>query len=93
MLRDRGYRADVVEKWIPGANIRKDLFGVIDILAIKDDETLGVQCTSYSNTSSRVQKIADCDATPDMRQAGWSIYVHGWHKVKNRWICREVDCS
>lgn len=93
LLRDRGYRADVVEKWIPGANIRKDLFGFIDVIAIKDGETLAVQSTSDNNVAARITKIEDSDALADVRDAGWNIHVHGWRKVKNRWQCREVDVS
>ena len=33
-LRKQGYLAAVVEKWVPGANIRQDLFGFADILAV-----------------------------------------------------------
>ena len=30
-LRECGHVADVVERWIPRANVRRDLFGVIDV--------------------------------------------------------------
>ncbi len=94
LLRKRGYRAAVVEKWNAHARIRQDLFGVVDVLAIKDGETLAVQATSASNVASRVEKIAISEATPDIRAAGWSFHVHGWRKKPNgRWHCREVDVS
>lgn len=93
LLRERGYRAAVTERWNAFAKIRQDLFGIVDVLAIGNGETVAVQCTSYANVSSRVQKIADAEATPDMRKAGWKILVHGWHKVKGRWQVREVDVS
>ena len=49
-LRRSGYLAEVVERWIPGANIRKDLFGIIDLVAITVDEPiLGIQATSLTN--------------------------------------------
>lgn len=92
-LREQGYRAEVVEKWIPGANLRKDLFGFVDIVAIRGAETLGVQSTSRSNVSARVQKIADSEAVGDVRKAGWRIVVHGWGKLKAGWTLKEVDCS
>jgi hypothetical protein len=57
-LRDEGYLAEVVEKWLPGINVRKDLWGWCDIVALKDEETVAVQCTSWDNISSQVQK--DC---------------------------------
>lgn len=93
LLRDEGYMAAVVEKWNPHARIRQDLFQIIDVVAVKPGETVGVQSTSYSNVSSRVRKIEEAEATPRLRDAGWRLIVHGWHKVGNRWKCRVVDLS
>lgn len=93
-LKKRGYRAAIVEKWNQWAKIRQDLFGIVDVLAIGNGETLAVQCTSGSNVSARVKKIADAEATPDMRKAGWKIAVWGWRKNSaGKWMLREVDCS
>ena len=56
-LREMGYQAQVVEKWNAFAKIRIDLFGCIDIVAVRPGvPVLGVQCTSHSNISSRFQK-------------------------------------
>jgi len=93
LLRKEGWNAEVTEKWIPGANIRKDLWGFIDVLAIRGKEILGVQATSYTNTSTRVKKIEDSDNVAAVREAGIGIHVHGWRKVKHRWQVRIVDCS
>lgn len=94
LLRDQGYRAEVVEKWIPHARKRKDLFDIIDIVAIGDGQTLGVQCTSGSNMSSRVRKIEEADALGDLRDAGWKLLVIGWRKTsKGKWSSRIVDVS
>jgi hypothetical protein len=93
-LRKSGWMVDVVEKWIPGANIRRDLFGLWDILAVQDGVTLAVQVTSYGNVSSRIKKITESEVLPMLRQAGWVLKVHGWRKEKNgRWTVREVDIS
>mgnify|MGYP001553185756 CR=1 FL=1 len=92
-LRDEGWLADVVEKWIPGANIRRDLYGFIDILCISGSETLAVQATSYAHVADRVKKITEHENLSMVRDAGWCIQVHGWRKVKNRWQCRVVDLS
>ena len=92
-LRENGWLAEVVERWVPGANVRKDLFGFIDIVALKDGETLGVQATSYSNISARVTKIVASDAVNEVRKANWSLWVVGWRKVENRWREKIVDCS
>ena len=96
-LRRQGYRADVVEKWIPQARRRKDLFDIIDIVAIGNGETIGVQCTSASNVASRVTKIEESDAVRDLRESGWRLLVIGWRSKmvgkQKRWVYREVDVS
>ncbi len=93
-LRGLGYVAEVVEKWIPGANIRRDLFGFIDIVAIRENEVLGVQSTSGGNVASRVAKISEAEHVGAVRKAGIKIFVHGWRKGANgKWTLREIDCS
>lgn len=93
-LRKRGYLAAVVEKWNPHARLRQDLFGLIDIIGIRDGETIAVQATSGDNVSSRIAKIAESDKAGVIRKAGWRIVVHGWRKnAAGRWTLREVDCS
>ncbi len=93
-LRKRGYTAAITERWNPFAKIRQDLFGIVDVLAVGNGETLAVQCTSGSNVSSRVDKIAAADVTIELRKAGWKLAVWGWRKnSEGRWVLREVDCS
>jgi hypothetical protein len=92
-LRDLGYLVAVVEHWNPHARIRQDLFGWIDLLAIRDDETLAVQTTA-SGVATRVRKIAEAITLPAVRKAGWRILVHGWRKnAAGRYVLRVVDLS
>jgi hypothetical protein len=84
----------IVEHWNPFARIRQDLFGFIDILAINNKgEVLAVQTTSYTNIGARVKKIAENEHINNVREAGWTIEVHGWHKKNNRWQVKVVDVS
>jgi hypothetical protein len=84
----------ITERWNPFARIRQDLFGIIDILAIKDGDCVALQITSYSNISSRVRKITESPALPFIRAAGWTILVEGWKKEKNgRYTSKIVDLS
>lgn len=93
-LRADGWLVAVVERWNPHARIRQDLFGVVDILALKDSETLAVQATSGSNVASRIKKIADHESTPYIRAAGWRFEVWGWRKnSKGRWAVTKRDVS
>jgi len=95
-LRKRGFPlVDVVERWIPGANIRRDLFGIVDVLAVDANGSVtAVQATSGANVSARVAKIVASDALHVLRLAGWRILVFGWRKnAKGRYVLREVDLS
>ena len=78
-LRGRGYEAQVVEHWIPRARKRRDLWGVIDVLAMDDDTLLGVQATSDSNLSARRAK---CDDSVLLKRwlanPGRRFELHGW---------------
>ena len=94
LMRERNYVAEVVERWIPGANIRKDLWGFVDVLCLgPEGDRIVVQATSASNVSARIKKITDSPLVGLVRKAGFQIFVHGWKKVKGRWQVREVDLS
>jgi hypothetical protein len=83
-LRLDGYTAEVVEKWIPMTRQRKDLFGVIDILAMRPGEILGVQTTSGSNLSARLAKARAEPRLAAWLAAGGKFVVHGWAKRGKR---------
>lgn len=92
-LRKDGYIADKVEQRVPHTNTTRDLFGFVDIVAVRGAETLAVQATSRSNMASRVRKIADSPHIAAVREAGWRVVVWGWDKPEHRWRLREVDVS
>lgn len=93
-LRNEGYLVAIVEHWQPFARIRQDLFGFIDLLAIRRDETLAVQVTA-SGVSSRIKKIEASPHLGRVREAGWKIHVHGWRKSAktNKYVMRIEDLS
>lgn len=82
MLRDRGYFAQVVEKWNMFAKVRQDLFGFIDIVAICEGErgVLGVQATSSSNISAREAKCRESKEMQTWLRAGNRLWIVGWGK-------------
>jgi len=81
-LRQQGYMVATVETYNYFTKRKHDLFGCIDLLAIGNGETLAIQVTSKSNMSSRIHKIEDSEALPEMLRSGWRVLVHGWWKNK-----------
>jgi hypothetical protein len=69
-LRSQGFTCWVTEYWHAFARRRVDLFGIVDILALRPGEVLGVQTTSAANVSSRVRKIAASEYAPKLREFG-----------------------
>ncbi len=95
LLKADGWIVWTVERWIPGARIRVDLFGILDQIAIRDGEVLGLQPTSWSNVGARVKKIADAEHIGEVRKLGWTLLVYGWKwcpKTK-QWLHKIVDVS
>lgn len=92
LLRERGYKAAVAEKWNHFAKIRQDLFGFIDIVAVGHGRTLGVQACIANDIAARVEKVGKADALPELILAGWTILVVGWRKPARArsWIARTV---
>lgn len=83
----------MVEKWIPRTAIRKDLYGFIDILAIRSGEVKAIQATSYSNVPSRVTKIRASPALDEVLACRWQIEVWGWRKKGRFWVPRVVEVT
>jgi hypothetical protein len=79
-LNKLGYTCEIVERWIPGANIRKDAFGFADILAYhrcKGHVAL-VQTTSWSNFSARRNKILASPHRNGWKASFGKIFLHAW---------------
>lgn len=75
-----GWHVDVVERWIPRVNIRKDLFGVIDLVAIAGSQIVGIQATTGAHHAHRREKAL---AEPRLRAwlaAGGGFEVWSWEK-------------
>lgn len=82
LCRKQGWTVQVVERWCSFSRRRIDLFGLIDVLAITGDYTIGIQTTSGSNVSARIKKAKQ---SPEMVE--WlsspsrKFVIHGWRKV------------
>lgn len=82
-LRAEGWTVDVCERWVPmgAGKVRKDLFGLVDLVGVRDGETIGVQTTSNANFNSRLNKMHDGEHAPLLAAlvaAGWHVVIHGW---------------
>lgn len=86
-LRRLGYHCQVVEQWISygnhGHGFRRDLFGCIDILAMRggpECPILGVQATSAANAAARRIKSEGLDGLHIWLRTGAAFQVWGWKK-------------
>lgn len=74
---------------LPGnRTYKRDLFEIIDVLAIGRGITLGVQCTSVKGVSARKRKLSEHENTPLVLAAGWRLEIWGWHQPggpRTRW--------
>lgn len=98
LLRARGYTANVVEKWNQYARIRQDLFGIIDIVAMKRGENglLGVQATTGENVSHRAHKALENPSLELWLDTGNRFQVWGFAKQGARgkrkiWTLRRLQ--
>lgn len=89
-LRERGYTPWIVEHWNVYAKIKRDLYGFLDIVAIKADRpgVLGIQTTTASNLSARINKAEGLPAFRVWVAAGNSVEFHGWLKKDGRWVAK-----
>lgn len=80
-LRERGWLAEKTEQpWNPFSKVRKDLFGFVDILAVKGDESLYIQATDRTSVSKRIHKIVEHGNLPLVKSASRRVEVWGWGK-------------
>jgi hypothetical protein len=92
LLRRRGFVADVCERWLAQAGIRRDLFGCIDLVAVhpRENGVLGIQATTASNLSARLRKAVGLPALKTWLAAGNRFEVWGWSKHGRRWHVKIV---
>jgi hypothetical protein len=95
LLRAEGWAAEVVERWLPGANVRRDLFGCVDVVAVRPGQVLGVQCCTAGDVSKRLDKARACPGLRDWLASGAVFAVWGWSKrgprgQRKTWQVRRV---
>lgn len=97
--KKRGWPAYVVEKWIPGARIRKDAFGFGDVLVLDGRPgSMLIQATVTGAVATREKKIRnDCaEMAKAWTDAGNRIEIWGWAKrgpvgKRKLWTLKTVE--
>ena len=79
-LTASGFLCEEVERQIPGTILKRDLFGVLDLLAIHPAQRLvvGLQVTSSDNRSSRLRKIQASPRALSVMRSGIEIWLALW---------------
>jgi hypothetical protein len=78
-FRAQGHSVAITEHWNPWAKRRQDLFGMIDIIVLRNARILGVQCTSSTNHSARVKKVLANDHVLNWMKCA-DLMVVSWKK-------------
>jgi hypothetical protein len=94
-LRRAGYFPAVVERFIAQAGITQDLYGCIDVVAVKVGEpgVLAVQTTTAEHLAHRLHKA---QTRPELRvwlAAQNRFILHGWKNIAGRWRVRVVELT
>lgn len=84
-LRDQGWSADVVERWMknpkhPAGGYRKDLFNIIDIIALSNRGIMGVQSCGQAFAEHNRKVLAEPLALKWL-EAGGDLILIGWRKI------------
>jgi hypothetical protein len=83
--RSLGYTIGCVERSNFAIHVTNDLFNIIDFIAIKPGEILGVQSTSYGAASAHRKKIREEPLLREWINAGGRLELILWRKPKFRW--------
>lgn len=83
-LRKIGWTCAIVERWNQYAKIRQDLFGFIDIVAIRPGEILAVQACAGASHAARRDKIIAEPKSAQWLAAGGLIEIWSWRKAGER---------
>ena len=96
-LRDQGIPAQVVEKWVTFAStpgkprrapgVRRDLFGLWDIVALRAGRIVGIQCCAMSGRASHYGKLMESPYLAAW-MAGGEGELWAWRRLKPRGIKR-----
>jgi len=84
-LKGQGWEAEIVERWLPNpkhpaGGVRKDLFGIIDIIAVADNRIAGVQSCGQAFSEHDKKIIAEPMSLKWIKTKNVLMLI-GWRKV------------
>lgn len=83
-IRKMGYDADICERWVNGARIRKDLFGWADIIAMDGRQIVAVQAC-MSGLRDHQRKMAGYHKTiARWIESGGRVELWFWRHVRKK---------
>lgn len=82
----------IVEHWNSFAKVRQDLFGFIDILAVRNGVVVGIQATSGTNLSARLKKCREHENLPFWLDAA-EFEIWAWTVKRRKGKRPEVKCE
>lgn len=83
-LKGLGLVCAIVERWIPRANIRRDLFGIIDIIALDPARgVVGVQScgNDFSGHDKKIREEKVQQSFEWLSTPGTQLELWAWRKV------------
>jgi hypothetical protein len=82
LLRRSGYVAEVCERWIPSANVRRDLFHVGDIFAVSEarKEVWLIQACTLKGLAARRKKALQQPKLKAFLLAGGRFMILAWFR-------------
>jgi len=83
-IRQMGWEADIVEQFNAYAGrfgVRKDLFGIIDIIALTEHGITGIQSCGQAFAEHN-RKILDSPLSLKWIESGGTLMLIGWRKLK-----------
>lgn len=79
-LRAQNLTCQIVEKWIPQARKRVDLFGWIDIVCLREGSIVGIQTTSGAHHGERREKALAEPRMLEWKACGGKLEIISWSK-------------
>lgn len=94
-MAKQGYIVGTVERYCSFTRRRHDLFGFIDLIAVRGQDVVGIQTTSDANLAARIAKAEALPEFPIWLRAG-RVEFHGWGKKggkgkRKMWSVRVVS--